>query len=262
LCQISAVSNVFNCEKHQNSTELDAKFLSHVSEYGLSFGTKEEYEFRKSLFIQADKELEEIRQEGGTYEVEHNMFSTMTKDEMKRFMGRVPQQNSEEIGEVEYLDESNLEANVDWRSKGAVNPVQNQGNCGSCWAFSTTAAVEGAHKIHSGKLLKLAESQLVDCDRNDGGCNGGLETQAMKYLESHPQELEKDYPYVPKTRRCSAKSGKGIVKVTSISKVPKKSVSQLKAAVSKQPTCIAVGAGDRHFNSYKSGILNTTQCGT
>ena len=90
LCQISAVSNVFNCEKHQNSTELDAKFLSHVSEYGLSFGTKEEYEFRKSLFIQADKELEEIRQEGGTYEVEHNKFSTMTKDEMKKFMGRLP----------------------------------------------------------------------------------------------------------------------------------------------------------------------------
>lgn len=181
---------------------------------------------------------------------------------MKRFFGRKEQILGEAIGDVEYLDDQTLQDSVDWRAKGAVNPVQDQGQCGSCWAFSTTAAIEGAHKIKSGQLLKLAESQFVDCDKKDAGCNGGLETQAMTYAKSNAIELEKDYPYVAKTRKCSAKSGLGKVKVTAITRVPKKSVSQLKAAVQKQPTCIAVDAADRHFNSYKSGILDTTQCGT
>jgi len=86
-------------------------------------------------------------------------------------------------------------ADVDWRQKtGIVNPVQDQQQCGSCWAFSATAAVESRHAISSGTLLKLAEQQLVDCDRDqDQGCNGGLMDNAFTYLETNKFELESDY---------------------------------------------------------------------
>ena len=104
-----------------------------------------------------------------------------TEDEMKAMMGFKEMPTSAE-NRTAYFDESNATDAIDWRSKGAVNHIVDQKNCGSCWAFSTTAAMEGAHKIKTGKLLKLSEQELVDCDKGDDGCNGGLEVRAFKYL--------------------------------------------------------------------------------
>ena len=127
----------------------------------------------------------------------------MTKAEKKNYRGRKPRTAA--------IDETYEDTNgygpplaIDWRASGAVNPVQNQGQCGSCWAFSATAAMEGAHFLASGKLLKLSESQFVDCDTVSSGCNGGLEEYAFKYAEKHAQELESSYPYVAKTEKCKA----------------------------------------------------------
>jgi len=153
---------------------VQSKFMEHVANYGISYGTQAEYDFRMQIFSAKDAEYNKINSDSeNTFVVGHNMFSTMTKDESKRMMGRLP--NTVKDLETEEFDESTNATSVDWRKKGAVNPVQNQGKCGSCWAFSSTAAMEGAHFIKTGKLLKLAESQLVDCDKQDSGCNGGLE---------------------------------------------------------------------------------------
>ena len=100
------------------------------------------------------------------------MFSTMTKYEAKRLNGfKMPP--TSEIQEPTYLDESNLTDAVDWRAKGAVNAVKDQAQCGSCWAFSATAAIEGEHFIRTGTLLSLSEQQFVDCDTSSYGCQGG-----------------------------------------------------------------------------------------
>merc|ERR1719498_1456790 len=88
---------------------------------------------------------------------------------------------------------------IDWRKKGGVTPVKNQGQCGSCWSFSTTGAMEGAHFVATGNLLSLSESNLVDCSWLNHGCNGGLMDLAFQYAESHALETEADYPYKAST---------------------------------------------------------------
>jgi cathepsin L len=141
-----------------------------MSEYGLSYGTPEEYQFRMAIYAAKDAEYREINANPeNTFTVGHNKFSTWTQEEYKRILGgkmEVP------TTEPVILEEPSNDA-VDWRQKGAVNAVKDQGQCGSCWAFSATAAVEGEHFIKTGKLLVLAEQQVVDCDTTSYGCNGG-----------------------------------------------------------------------------------------
>jgi cathepsin F len=104
-----------------------------------------------------------------------------------------------------------LPTSFDWRDRGAVTPPKNQGACGSCWTFSTTGAVEGAHFLKTGELLSLSEQQLVDCDHTcledeptacDDGCAGGLPLNAMRYVKRAGLDLETDYPYKAVAGTC------------------------------------------------------------
>jgi C1A family cysteine protease len=81
------------------------------------------------------------------------------------------------------LDTSDLPDEVNWVKKGAVNPVKDQGHCGSCWAFSATSAIESSHFIATGELLSLSEQQMLDCDHTSEGCFGGLLVSAFEYVE-------------------------------------------------------------------------------
>ena len=201
-----------NCESIMGTpNQLETAFNLHMANYGLSYGTVEEYNFRLGLYTEADKEINEINSDPSlTFVVAHNKFSTMTKAEQKRWRGRMPRQIPDDEPVVE-LSTVDLPTSIDWREKGAVNPVQDQGQCGSCWAFSSTAAMEGAHFIATGQLLKLSEQQFVDCDPNSDGCDGGLEMYAFEYAESHPQELETAYPYTALTQKCKASASAGKV---------------------------------------------------
>ena len=149
------------------------------------------------------------------------------------------------------LEARDIPDSVDWKEKGAVTPIKWQGNCGSCWAFSTTGAIEGAIQIATGTLTSLSEQQLVDCDTKgvDTGCDGGYMAAAFKYVKSNPLDSDADYPYtsiVPEQNTCKA-SGSGPGKISSCTDVTPMSVSALKAAIAKGPVSINVEADKSAF---------------
>lgn len=139
----------------------------------------------------------------------HNKFSTWTESEYKRLLGfKAPKNAVKNLSPV-LLNITDIPDSIDWREKGAVNPIKDQGQCGSCYAFSATAAIEGHHFIKSGELLSLSEQQLIDCDETSHGCEGGWQKWSMQYVEKHPQDLESDYKYQGKDDHCSDDKYKG-----------------------------------------------------
>lgn len=246
---------------YQAFTAEDTEFMKYVSEYGKSYGTKEEYEFRSQQFKQNLIAISMHNQQNDvTYQLGLNHFADWTQQEYKALLGYKPLKKG--INAVEILDDSKAQP-IDWRQEGAVNAVKNQGSCGSCWAFSTVAAVEGAYAIQFKELLSLSEQQLVDCSKENenNGCNGGLMDDAFEHLKKNALETEADYPYVGRDQTCKETAAKGKVKVTSYKDVPEGDQDQLVAALQKGPVSVAIEADKLAFQFYKGGILDGTACG-
>lgn len=154
-------------------------------------------------------------------------------------------------------DTSDLPESFDWREQGAVTAVKNQGTCGSCWAFATIANIEGAHYVETKELLSLSEQELVDCDDVDQGCNGGLPSNALKYLEDHGlgEEAESDYSYQGRDGKCAAEKSSEKVFVKSWKIVDGSDEDQLAAALIKHGP-LAIGINATPMQWYMGGIAN------
>ena len=166
-------------------------------------------------------------------------------------------------------DTDSLPDSIDWREEGAVTPVKDQGQCGSCWTFSATGAMEGAWATATGDLVSLSEEQLADCATGfkygSHGCNGGQMDGAFKYAIENGATSEDQYPYTAgkgQTGECEQSDVTSIATFTGCSDVAPNDQVSLKAAVSKQPVSIAIEADTRYFQSYSSGILTSSDCGT
>ena len=197
--------------------------MSHVAEYGLSYGTEAEFDFRFNLYAKKEIALVEINADpNNTFTVGHNQFSTWTDSEYRKLLGW--RDLGLERDEV-LLDEASAAASVDWRTKGAVTGVKDQGQCGSCWAFSTTGAIEGADFLEgNGELQSFSEQQLVDCDHFvNRGCNGGSMDAAFVWAKTNPLMLESAYPYTSGTTKkdgeCAYQRSEGKSKVSGWVKV-------------------------------------------
>ena len=194
-----------------------------------------------------------------------NQFTDLTPEEFKaQYVGGL----KTEVGSYGCKSFSSsgtgLPSSVDWRTNGAVTSVKDQGQCGSCWTFSSTGAVEGAWAISKGQLVDLSEQELVDCDTGisygSHGCSGGQMEGAFKFIIENGQCSLASYPYTAKDGNCQKCSS--VAHISSCSDVKPNDQISLKAAVAQQPVAVAIEADTRYFQSYSSGILTSTSCGT
>jgi C1A family cysteine protease len=236
--------------------------MEHIIKFGLNMPSVEEYNQRRELFSEMDSFIAAHNETNASFTLGHNQFSHMTEGEKARTRGLL---NPEYLmaGEPKVFSEDSLPSSVDWRTANAVNPIQDQGHCGSCWAFSTMAAVEGAHAIATGELLKFSEQQLVDCSTLNNGCNGGSMALAFLYLESHYAELESVYPYKGVDGTCAYNSkSKTAVETTGYTNVTARSSSQMMASIATGVVSVAIEADQAVFQMYSSGVFDSAQCGT
>ncbi|KAJ3678419.1 hypothetical protein LUZ60_002222 [Juncus effusus] len=202
-----------------------------------------------------------------TYSLGLNRFADMTNEEFRKVHLGLKMDGSERknrvVGEDNGVDED-LPESIDWRARGAVAPVKDQGSCGSCWAFSTVAAVEGINKIVTGELISLSEQELVDCDNSQNqGCNGGLMDDAFSFIiKNGGIDTENDYPYSARDGKCDVnRKNSKVVSIDGYKDVKVNDELALKKAVAGQPVSVAIEASGREFQLYKSGVF-TARCGT
>ncbi|TNV79062.1 hypothetical protein FGO68_gene11626 [Halteria grandinella] len=240
---------------YTNLSSDDLEYLKYVAKYGKSYGTKEEFEFRGDVFKNTLAALAEVNsQNDNTFRVGVNKFADWTPAEYKRMLAYKPIRGSKT---ADYSAENvSIPDSVDWRTQGAVNPVQDQGQCGSCWAFSAIGAIEGAYFVSTKKLLKFSEQQLVDCaggQYGNLGCNGG----------DYGNELETDYPYAGVDQKCQYnKDLTQKPRPTGPVNVATNNALALKTAIANGPVSVAIEADTFVFQFYSGGILNSKACGT
>lgn len=209
------------------------------------------------------------RGEQNSYWLDLNSFADLTHDEFKAAYLWRPAAREAALrrrhrhggGEEPSKDEE-VPAAIDWRQRGAVTAVKNQGQCGSCWAFSTVVAVEGINQIVTGNLVSLSEQQLIDCNTDNAGCNGGSMPLAFNFVANNGGlDTEEHYPYQATQGDCSTSTIRKMVNIDSYVEVAANDEQALLQAVAKQPVSVGIDASHRDFQFYAGGVYDGG-CGT
>jgi cathepsin L len=268
LAIIAVVANAISKE------EAEKKFYDHITKYDVAIKNGAEFVKRLGIFISNIEKIEAHNADKTqTFTMGLNKFSHLTFDEFKDAVhiggARAPNLRKGSGKVHSAPKEGSNPASVNWVDAGAVTPVKDQGQCGSCWSFSTTGSVEGAYYIKYKDLQSFSEQQLVSCDTGGGdmGCNGGWMDDAFTFIKKNGGiTTEAAYPY---TSGTTGKSGSCVTSgytnnanaaPSSFTDVQTNSVSAMESAVAQQPVSIAIQANQPSFQSYSGGVL-TGKCG-
>lgn len=263
-------------------------FSTFQSIYKKKYQTFEEFQYRFETFCTNIKTIiMHNSNESNTFKMSINQFADMTHDEFTNWRrtgykniknnknnksysvkkGRLSAEMCVPFNGTIFTDATKMKllpSAVDWRTKAAVTPVKDQGQCGSCWSFSSTGAMEGAWAIAKGELVNLSEQQLMDCSRKYGnqGCNGGdMDPSFIYAIQNGGLCKESDYSYQA-VDSFTCKKCKPVSQFTKCADVTPNNQLALKEAVSIGPVSVAIDANSKLFQFYSSGIITDTTCGT
>lgn len=254
---------------NDNCVEL---FISHTSTHALEIPI-EDFPTRMKIFCDNLEFVESHNAKNGSYKLALNAFAHLTHGEFlnmyttsayahpkPKMFGLANPRTSLRTG-------TSAPASIDWVAKGGVTPVKDQGQCGSCWSFSTTGSMEGAYFVKYGSLVSFSEQELVDCSSPlNHGCNGGLPDRAFRWIMNNGGLCSEDaYPYVSGTtltagtcnKKCTPIKGSQVSGWTDLAATN----DAMMSALAVQPVSIAIEADQRAFQFYSSGVFPASECG-
>jgi len=215
---------------------------------------------RYSIFKENFDKVQNFNNKNHSVKLALNKFADLTSKEFKKIYSGCgfikPNVNNANKNFLKVSATTDLPEAVDWRQSGVVTEAKDQGVCGSCWAFSTTGALESYYALRIGNLVKFSEQQIVDCSSSPNqGCNGGYPYLAFEYASKNGLQPEDDYPYIGKDSNCSYNSQKAIQVNIGHAFAPPNNRDALKAAIAITPTSIVVEADQNIFQFYRSGVV-------
>ena len=258
LCLAFALSSAFDY-----TTEWEMWKMEH----GKSYASNDEEIFRHTIFEANKKYVDEHNANAARwgYTLATNKFADMDAAEFSRiYNGYLGHEKRSNFTRKFVPTTNDIPTTMDWREKGAVTGVKNQGQCGSCWSFSATGSLEGQHFIKTGTLVSLSEQQLVDCSTSYGnhGCQGGLMDYAFKYIkENGGDDTEASYPYKAENGKCQFNPSTVGATDSGYVDIPSKDCDALKNACgSIGPISVAMDASHMSFQLYHSGVYEPLIC--
>jgi len=243
---------------------------AYKQQYGKVYNGPDE-DAKRSQFESNSQIIAQHTAEGGSFTMGFNQFTDLTQAEYTVAAGLGYKSSAARhaglpnLGMHNYNGEE-LAASVDWTTQGAVTAVKDQGQCGSCWAFSTTGGLEGAWEIASGSLQSISEQQLVDCSSENGGCQGGDMGLAFEWAKTNNLASEGSYPYSGTDGTCKTSGYQTTIPAGGVTgyKNVEQSTEGLQSALMTGPVSIAIEADQLAFQLYSGGILKNglLKCGT
>jgi cathepsin L len=253
---------LFACALAYTEVEYQSAFTFWMQEYGRSY-THEEFQHRYRIFRHNIDFIAAHNNGNKGFTVALNEFADLSLQEFQRiYLGTKVTVPHAHVAPMRNL---RLPVSFDWRSAGAVTAIKNQGQCGSCWSFSTTGSVEACHFFAAKNLVGLSEQNLMDCSTSQGnqGCEGGLMTQAMDYIISNKGvDTEASYPYTAADGTCAFNPSNVGATLKSYTNVKTGSEQDLQTKVALGPTSVAIDASHSSFQFYSSGVYNEPDCST